>query len=78
MGLLHVALGTVFLALKPYKKNWMNHVDGLLLVLLGTSMIIRLLEEKVTFMAGIVTATVVVASVSVYIIYLCAKRLFSR
>ena len=31
MGLVHVALGTIFLALKPYKKNWMNHVDGLLL-----------------------------------------------
>ena len=34
-GLLHISLGIFFLITKPYKKQWMNVVDGLLLTLIG-------------------------------------------
>ena len=30
-GLLHTLLGNLFLIAKPYKKQWMNIVDGLIL-----------------------------------------------
>ena len=33
-GLLHVLLGNLFLIAKPYKKQWMNIVDGLILTLI--------------------------------------------
>ena len=31
----HVLLGSFFLIAKPYKKHWMNIVDGLILILVG-------------------------------------------
>lgn len=34
-SLVHIALGCFYLAARPYKRNWMNVVDGLVLVLLG-------------------------------------------
>ena len=34
-GSFHVLLGTFFLAVKPYKKQWMNDVDGLILIFIG-------------------------------------------
>ena len=34
-GSFHVLLGTSFLAIKPYKKQWMNIVDGLILIFIG-------------------------------------------
>ena len=33
-GIFHIFLGMSFLSIKPYKKNWMNRVDGLLSLLL--------------------------------------------
>ena len=35
LGILHVILGIMFLLLKPYKRKWMSHADGLILILLG-------------------------------------------
>ena len=34
-GVSHVLMGTLFLLLRPYKTNWMNKVDGLILIFLG-------------------------------------------
>lgn len=34
-GIVHVLLGNFFLIAKPYKKRWMNIVDGLILTLFG-------------------------------------------
>ena len=77
VGLLHVGLGTVFLTLKPYKKKWMNHIDGILLLLLGAFTIVRLLEERIFFIAGIATALIVIASFSIivlsYFAFVCKK-----
>ena len=36
--ILYVGLGCFFLVVKPYKKSWMNTVDGLVLILLGMIM----------------------------------------
>ena len=33
----HILLGSFFLIAKPYKKHWMNIVDGLILILFGLS-----------------------------------------
>ena len=34
-GYLHILLGNFFLITKPYKKQWMNKVDGLILIVIG-------------------------------------------
>ena len=34
-GACHIFLGTFFLIAKPYKKNWMNYIDGLIMDLIG-------------------------------------------
>ena len=34
-GYLHILLGNFFLITKPYKKQWMNKVDGLILIAIG-------------------------------------------
>ena len=36
-GSFHVLLGISFLTVKPYKKQWMNTVDGLILIFVGVS-----------------------------------------
>ena len=42
LGALHVFLGTFFLTAKPYRKNWMNCVDGLILVSVGVTVLINI------------------------------------
>ena len=39
-GMFHLFLGMFFLSMKPYKKTWMNCVDGLLLFFAGVTLII--------------------------------------
>ena len=44
-SLVHIALGCFYLTVKPYKKTWMNVVDGLVLVLMGTSTAFMVMDE---------------------------------
>jgi hypothetical protein len=76
IGLFHVLLGTMFLAVKPYKKKWMNHADGLFLFASGALMITKDLDlgEKFTFIVGTVAVTLVMASVLLYFICTCATK----
>ena len=36
-GMMHVLLATLFFIAKPYKKQWMNVIDGFTLTLFGLS-----------------------------------------
>ena len=64
-GLFHVFLGMFFLTVKPYKKNWMNCLDGLILILVGVVLLVFLYEVKILF---IFVAVVVSVAVCVRII----------
>jgi threonine/homoserine/homoserine lactone efflux protein len=64
----------LFLAVKPYKKKWLNHADGLFLVALGALMITRDSGAKLSFIVGTVIVTLVTASVLLYYIYTCATK----
>ena len=66
IGLFHVILGALFLMIMPYKKNWMNHTDGLILLLLGTVMLTSRLALKFTFILAIVIGTLVIVCVSLF------------
>ena len=73
LGLFHVILGVLFLMIKPYKKDWMNRSDGLILLLLGSLMISIHLDPKFIFIAAIVTAALAIASVGLYFVTKCIK-----
>ena len=69
----HILLGALFLTVKPYKKKWMNHADGLFLFTLGALIVIRdSAGEKFTFILGAVIATLVMVSALLYFICTCA------
>ena len=73
-GVFHILLGAMFLTVKPYKKKWMNHADGLFLFTLGALMITKGSGEKFTFiMEAVIVSTFVTASALLYFIciYLC-------
>ena len=71
-GLLHVFLGVFFLTAKPYKKNWMNRSDGLILLLVGVVLLIFMYEGKILF---IFVAVVVSVNVCLRIIFhKCLKK----
>ena len=40
LGVIHILLGALFLTLKPYKKVWMNHFDGIIFLCVGTTWIL--------------------------------------
>ena len=39
-GVVHILIGIFHFTAKPYKRHWMNIVDGLLLILMGSLIII--------------------------------------
>ena len=76
LGLFHVILGALFLTIKPYKKNWMNRTDGLILFVLGSLMMTIQLSPKFTFIIATVIATPVIATVSLYFISKYVKKYY--
>ena len=53
IGLTHIFLGVFFLGAKPYKKNWMNYIDGLLILWIGGLVCVLLYVQKMAFFVGI-------------------------
>ena len=74
IGVFHVLLGALFLTIKPYKKKWMNHADGLFLFTLGALMITKDSGEKFTFILGAVIVALVTASALLYFICTWATK----
>ena len=46
----HICLGIFFLVMRPYKKVWMNHFDGLVILSVG---VLLLIEDRQIFLLGI-------------------------
>ena len=53
VGLSHVFLGVFFFVSKPYKKNWMNYIDGLLILWIGVLIHVSMVSKKAQFFCGI-------------------------
>ena len=47
-AVVHILIGIFHLTAKPYKRHWMNNVDGLLLILIG-SLAILLVSKNITW-----------------------------
>ena len=74
IGVFHILLGALFLTIKPYKKKWMNHTDGLFLFTLGALMITKDSDENFTFILGAMIVTLVTGSALLYFICTCATK----
>ena len=74
-GIFHIFLGMFFLSIKPYKKTWMNHVDGLLLFLVGVTLIMLPSPvNKLYFMVGVGLVVFVLVATLVYVLYTCIRK----
>ena len=68
-------MGVFFLMLKLYKKKWMNHSDGLILLLFGTVMLTSRFAPKFTYnILAIMIVVLVMVSVSLYFISKSEKK----
>jgi hypothetical protein len=45
-GTVHICLGTFFLVVKPYKRQWMSNADGYILTSVGLLMLLGNYREK--------------------------------
>ena len=74
-GMFHVFLGMLMLSIKPYKKTWMNRVDGLLLIYVGISLImVPSSANKFYFTTGAVIVILMLVGTLVYTLFMCIKR----
>ena len=76
LGTLNVLVGVFFLIAKPYRKNWMNYVDGLVIVLVGVLLLISGYGSSAMFLPGLVIALIVLILVSIVSVYtrVCIKK----
>ena len=74
-GFMFMIAGHFLLIIRPYKKNWMNISDGLLINLLGLLSLNFAAYFKYTFVISAVLATVPTFVYITYILYNFAKRI---
>ena len=53
VGLSHVFLGVFFFVAKPYKKNWINYIDGLLILWIGVLVYVNIYFDIVKLVFSI-------------------------
>ena len=74
-GMFHLFLGMFFLSLKPYKKTWMNRVDGVVLLFIGVSLImLPSPTNKLYLMVGAGLIVFVLVATVVYVLYTCIRK----
>ena len=67
VGTSHTFMGACLLIAQPYKKRWMNIIDGLTVLFIGMILLISLFDNKLIFLIGIVFI-----AVQVVVIGLCS------
>ena len=74
VGISHVFLGTVFLAVNPYKVKWMNNADGLILTTFGVFILIYFAENKIAYLTAVVSGLCTIVCSCIYFMFKCLKR----
>lgn len=73
VGISHVFLGIVFLIVNPYKRKWMNNVDGLILTAFGVLILVYFAENKIIYLIAVVLGLCVIVFSCIYFIFRCLK-----
>ena len=74
VGMLYALLGMMFLAFKPYKLNWMNHIDGNIFLLLAFYTLAFINTETTMYYITIATGLSVTLVISLCVIYKCLRK----
>ena len=74
LGVFHVMLGTFFFVVKPYKKHWMCHADGLIFTLVGILFLMSTSHNKVVYIIGAVIGISMMVILKLCGIYQCVKE----
>ena len=74
LGMLQILLGICLFAVKPYKREWMCHVDGLILMLVGILLFFHGLYHTSKYILGAVVAAMVVCLVCIYSALKCRRK----
>ena len=74
-GFLFMTVGHFLLIVRPYKKNWMNISDGLLINLLGALAFNFAASFKYTFVTSAILATLPMFIYIIYILHSLGKRI---
>ena len=77
LGVCHVFLGTFFLLEKPYKKNWMNYVDGLIIDTVGIMLLVRAHHDEHVFLAGVISSVAAFVVLLLVGFYVCVCKKFT-
>ena len=73
-GITHFMLGVFFFTVKPYKKAYMNHMDGLIFTLFGAVFYIWAYDIKALYIIGAAFVCLLGALSLTYAIYMCIKK----
>ena len=74
-GTVHICLGTFFLVVKPYKKQWMNNADGSILTSLGLLILLGNYRERSVY---ITTAVLILFPLILIVVLLIRKYMLTR
>ena len=72
-GIFHVLLGTLFLIIKPYRKMWMSHADGLIFILVGVLVLVQISANKPVYILEAVTGLSMMLFTGLFAVYKCVK-----
>ena len=73
-GIAHVMLGVFFFTAKPYKKVYMNHMDGLIFTFFGGLFYIQTYNSKPLYILGAAFGCLLGIFTLLYAAYRCIKR----
>ena len=75
LGILHVLLGTSMFVLKPYKKVWMSHADGLIFTVIGVLLLMEIYNKKVIYIIGLSIGFLIMILIGLIVTYYkCTKK----
>ena len=73
-GITHFMLGVFFFAVKPYKRVYMNHMDGLTFTLFGGLYFVVAYNIRALYILGAVVGSIMAVFVLAYSTYMCIKQ----
>ena len=75
IGMGHIFIGSFFLVAKPYKKKWMNFVDGIIVDMIGVLILTAVFDNKQVFFIAFVIHIIVVFLILCFVgLYMCLHK----
>ena len=69
LGMLNIFLGMIYFLLQPYKQKWMSHFDGWILTLIGSLLLLEIINNRSVYILGGLAGLSIMALLSAYVAY---------